>query len=345
MTVRRYAYCLLALGVLLLVSGNASAETRTVSWDPVTTYTDNTVIEAGKTVTYTMSWSTDPALSLASLHQIASGLTTTSTTFDPGLQGMTRGGTVYFTGKTVLSTGEESALSPAFSWVVPIVTTPTLSSIAVSGATSVNEGTTATYTATATWSDNTTSAVTPTWSVTTTYATISTAGLLTAATVSATQTVTVSASYTSGSVTRTASRSVSIVNVPSSSPASPGNMQISGPVTISPSETWQLSWDSVSTYLGGAVLEASRPVRYTAYWTRDPTLAVGTLHPLATSISATSVVFSPAASAMVNNERVYFAAVAVLSDTGDPSPLSASLSWVVSNQGPFAPAGGSIIAR
>jgi hypothetical protein len=222
---------------------------------------------------------------------------------------------------------------------------PTLSSIAISGATSVNEGTTATYTATATWSDNTTSAVTPTWSVTTAYATISSAGVLTAATVSATQTVTVSASYTSGSVTRTASQSVSIVNIPSSTPATPGNMMISGPVTPPPSETWQLSWDTVSTYLNGVVLEASRPVRYTAYWTRDPTLATGTLHPLASSISATSVVFSPAASAMVNNERVYFAAIAVLSDTGDPSPLSAGLSWVVSNQGPDVPTGGSIQQR
>ncbi|RJP23815.1 MAG: hypothetical protein C4529_03485, partial [Deltaproteobacteria bacterium] len=158
MTVRRSAYCPLALGVLLLVFGNAFAETRTVSWDPVTTYTDNTAIEAGKIITYTMYWSADPALSTTSLQQIASGLTTTSTTFDPGVQGMTRGSTVYFTGKTVLSTGEESALSPAFPWVVPVVATPTLSSIAVSGPASVNEGATATYAATATWSDGSTSA-------------------------------------------------------------------------------------------------------------------------------------------------------------------------------------------
>ncbi|MBI4933439.1 MAG: hypothetical protein HY828_06145, partial [Actinobacteria bacterium] len=109
----------------------------------------------------------------------ASGITSTSAAFDPGVQGMTRGGTVYFTLKTVLSTVEESALSTAFPWVVPVVATPTLSSIAISGATSVNEGATAAYTATATWSDNTTSAVTPTWSVTTAYATINSAGLLT----------------------------------------------------------------------------------------------------------------------------------------------------------------------
>ena len=341
---RRPAFRLLAIGIFLLLSGNAVAETRTVSWDPVTTYTDNTVIEAGKAVTYTMYWSADPGLSLASLHQIAAGLTTTSTTFDPGLQGMTRGGTVYFTGKTVLSTGEESALSPAFSWVVPVVTSPTLSSIAISGATSVNEGAAATYTATATWSDNTTSAVAPAWSVTTAYATISSAGVLTAATVSANQTVTVSASYTSGSVTRTASRTVTVVNVPSSVPAAPGNMTISGPISHSP-ETWQLAWDPVTKYAGGAALETSRPVRYTVYWTRDPTMAPGTLIPLASLLPGTSIDFPPGAHAMANNERVYFTAVAVLSDTGDQSSLSADLSWVVSNRGPDKPTGASILKK
>ena len=63
-------------------------------------------------------------MSLASLHTIGTPIATTSTTFDPDAQGMIRGGTVYFTAKAVLDTGEESALSPAFPWVVPIVVTP-----------------------------------------------------------------------------------------------------------------------------------------------------------------------------------------------------------------------------
>ena len=38
----------------------AFAETRTISWDPVTTYTDNTLIGAGETVSYSVYWTTDP---------------------------------------------------------------------------------------------------------------------------------------------------------------------------------------------------------------------------------------------------------------------------------------------
>ena len=142
----------------------AFAETRTISWDPVTTYTDDTPIGTGITVSYSAYWTTDPGL--GSLRTIGTSLTTTSTTFDPDVQGMTRGGTVYFTTKDVLNTGEVSALSTAYAWVVPVVTPApaVLSSIAVSGPSSVNEGGTGTYTATGTWDDGTTASITPTWS-------------------------------------------------------------------------------------------------------------------------------------------------------------------------------------
>jgi|GEM_PF-1737959 len=207
------AKCLLWVGILAVLTTPAFAETRTISWDPVTTYTDNTAIEAGKTVTYSAYWTTDPGL--GSLHTIGTSLTTTSTTFDPDAQGMIRGGTVYFTAKAVLNTGEESALSPAYSWVVPVVTPPpaTLTSIAVSGSSSVNESSTSTYTATGTWDNGTTAAITPTWSVSpTTYASIGTGGVLTTLAVTSNKTATVTASYTSGGVTKTASQGVTIVN-------------------------------------------------------------------------------------------------------------------------------------
>jgi len=121
---KKAAKHLLWIGILTALATAAFAETRTISWDPVTTYTDNTPIEAGKTVSYTAYWTTDIGLSLASLHTIGTSLTTTSTTFDPTVQGMTRGGTVYFTAKAVLNTGEESALSPAYAWIVPLITPP-----------------------------------------------------------------------------------------------------------------------------------------------------------------------------------------------------------------------------
>ena len=117
---KKTAKYLLWAGILAALAIPAFAETRTISWSPVTTYTDNTSIEAGKTANYTVYWTTDPGL--GSLRTIGTSLTTTSTTFDPGVQGMTRGGTVHFTAKAVLYTGEESELSPAYSWFVPLVT-------------------------------------------------------------------------------------------------------------------------------------------------------------------------------------------------------------------------------
>jgi len=88
-----------------------------------------------------------------------------------------------------------------------------LSSIAITGLTSVNEGATATYTATATWSDGSTTTVTPAWSVTSGPAMISGAGVLTASAVTATAPAVINASFTAGTVTRTTSITVNIVDV------------------------------------------------------------------------------------------------------------------------------------
>ena len=128
---KKAAKYLLWIGILSTLAIPAFAETRTISWTAVTTYTDGTPIEAGKTVSYSAYWTTDPGL--GSLHTIGTSLATTSTTFDPGVQGMIRGGTVYFTLKAVLNTGEESSLSPAYAWVVPIVITPGSLSVSPAG--------------------------------------------------------------------------------------------------------------------------------------------------------------------------------------------------------------------
>src|SRR5512140_147224 len=207
---KKAAKHLLWIGILAALATTAFAETRTISWNPVTTYTDDTLFEAGKTVAYSAYWTTDAGLSLASLHTIGASLSTISATFDPDLQGMTRGGTVYFTAKDVLNTGEESALSPAYAWVVPLVAPPpaVLASVTVSGPSSVNEGATGTYTATGMWDNGATAAISPTWSVSTSYASISAGGLLTAATVTANQPVTVTASYDG----KTGMMGVTIVN-------------------------------------------------------------------------------------------------------------------------------------
>jgi hypothetical protein len=97
-----------------------------------------------------------------------------------------------------------------------------LSNLIVTGASSVNAGATSSYTATATFSNGTSTTVTTssTWSVSSsTAADISSSGILTAAQVNTDQAITVSASYTSGGVTKKASMSVTIVapSVPSAS--------------------------------------------------------------------------------------------------------------------------------
>ncbi len=228
MMMRKVASCISAAVFLFAICGVAHAENRTLSWSPVTQYTDNAIIDAGAGETYTAYWTTDAGLDTVSLRQVASGLSQTSTVFDPSVQGMTRGATVYFTIKVVLGSGMESALSPAYAWVVPqLASPPTLSALSIAGPASVNEGSTGAYTATATWSDGTTTSVVPAWSVTTAYATIAASGVLTAAQVAATQSVTVSGSYASGGVTQAASQSVTVVNVPRL-PATPR------PLTVAP---------------------------------------------------------------------------------------------------------------
>ena len=336
--VRCLSRLLMTIVILLASIHFAVAETRTISWNPVTTYTDDTPIEAGKTASYTAYWTTDSGL--GSLRTIGTSLATTSTTFDPDVQGMTRGGTVYFSARATLNTGEESALSPAYSWAVPLATPPpaTLFSIAVSGPSSVNEGGTGAYTATATWSDGTTTLVTPTWS--TSLGTISGAGLFTAPSVTANHTATVTATYGG----RTGTMSVTIVDVPGLTPATPKNIGISGPVSSGNSEMWRLAWDPVTSYANDASLEPERTVRYTAYWTDDPALSAESLRQLASLISGTTVDFDPSANQMVKNRNVYLTVRAIL-DTGDQSSLAASLNWRVSNAGPVPPARGRITKK
>jgi hypothetical protein len=352
--IRTVPRLLMTIAILLASIPCAFAETRTISWDPVTTYTDNTPIEAGKTVNYTAYWTTNPGL--GSLVTIGTSLTTTSTTFDPTVQGMTRGGTVYFTAKAVLNTGEESSLSPAYAWVVPLVAPPTavLTSIAVNGPSSVNEGGTGTYTATGTWDNGTTAVISPTWSENSTFATIGAGGVLTASPVTANQTVTVTATYGG----RTGTRSVTIVDVPVAAPAAPKNIgitaltsSVSAPSVAEPSvlappapEIYRLNWDPVTTTWDGTPIDPGRTVRYSAYWTDDPALSAGSLRQLASLISGTALDFDPTANQMGKNQVVYLAARAIL-DTGDQSLLSESLVWRAENAGPGAPARGKIIKK
>ena len=111
--------------------------------------------------------------------------------------------------------------------VVAQAPTVTLSSVTVSGPASVTAGTSASYTATALFSNNTTQNVTSnaTWSVAPVMGTIS-GGNYSPGQVSA-QTVTISASYTSGGVSRSGSATVAITAT-TPPPTSSGTPQVLG---------------------------------------------------------------------------------------------------------------------
>ena len=91
--------------------------------------------------------------------------------------------------------------------------TATLTGLSINGPSSVSEYATGTYTATASWSDNSTSTVSPTWSVNSQMASISLSGVLSCQTVDNDQAVTVSATYSSGGITKADTMDVTITNI------------------------------------------------------------------------------------------------------------------------------------
>jgi chitinase len=109
-------------------------------------------------------------------------------------------------------------------------TAPTLSSLSISGNDFVSENNSTGFTATATFSDDTTQIVTgnATWSENSMHAGINSSGVLTASEVTEDTTVTIQAAYTIGGVTRTASKVVTVIDVP------PSNLSPNTPVIISP---------------------------------------------------------------------------------------------------------------
>lgn len=327
------------LASALALPGMSKAETLTIIWNAVTTYTDGTPIESNKEIKYDIYWTSDAGLSAGSLHPVVSSTVQTTGTFDPDLVGMPRGTTVYFTADAVLNTGEKSSLTPAYSWAVPPLvpsSPPSLSELFIGCPSSLNEGESGVCTATALWSDGAMMPVSPTWSEVSPYASIGADGVLTTTAVSGDQPVTVTAEYTTAGATRTASATVMIVDLSVVTIMEPNNVKMSGPLAASPSNPFRLSWDPVATYTDGSPIPASTIVDYSAYWTTDSTLSESSLKPLASSTPSTSVYFNPTAQGMKINQRVYFTTRAEDS-TGKISHLSPSVSWKVSNTGPSIP--------
>jgi hypothetical protein len=334
------------------------AETRQVSWDPVTTYGDGTLIEAEKAVGYTVYWSVDPGLSAGALHELVSSQSGTSATFDPDNSGMARGQTVYFTAKSVLSTGEESSLSAAVQWVVPLRVPEEPSNLGVTngGAWQISWDAVSAYTDGSLLEAGRTVRYTVSWTADPWLAAETLKPLLSSVTATSADFDPVAAGmseyqtvyFTVQAVLDTGVESSLSPgfpwNVPNSQPASPVGMAIAKVSTAGQPYSGQLSWNPVTSYTNGAPIEAGKSASYTVFWTTDPGLAAGTLRLLASSVQGTSTVFSPSAQGMIPNQRVYFTAKTVLS-SGEESSLSTGLSWRVSNKGPGSPSNGKIVKK
>ena len=151
----------------------------TSSWTIGSTYTPvSQAYVLTNTGTASMAWTASKVASWVTLSSTggtlaAGGTVTVTASTNSGVTGLTAGSysdTVTFTNSTNGTGNTTRGVS------LTVTAAVSLTSIAISGAASVNEGATSTYTATATWNDGTTMLVTPTWSVTSGPATISAQG-------------------------------------------------------------------------------------------------------------------------------------------------------------------------
>ena len=185
-----------------VLSSLAITGPSTVNESSTTNYTAKATYSDGSTATVTPTWS----LSATTFATISAGgvLTTKAITSNQSV--------IVKASYTYLGVTKAISKSVAIVNVVP----KTLTSLAISGAGSVNESSTSTYTAKATYSDGSTATVTPTWSLSaTTFATISAGGVLTTKAVTSNQSVIVKASYTYRGITKVAAKTVAIINVQS----------------------------------------------------------------------------------------------------------------------------------
>ena len=145
------------------------------------------------------------------------------------LHGLSNTQTTYIVLTAYSTEGNESGYSNEVSYR-PSIAAPVLSSLSISGSNSVRENNSTSFAATATFSDNTTRTVTDNavWSENASNATINSSGVFTASAVSQDTTVTVQASYTVGGVTKTATKIITIIDVP------PSNLAPDTPIIITP---------------------------------------------------------------------------------------------------------------
>ncbi|MCL6584441.1 MAG: DUF1566 domain-containing protein, partial [bacterium] len=150
---------------------------------------------------------------------------------------------------------------------------PSLTGVSVSGPDKVNENSTANYTAKALFSDGTTQDVTSTaqWSVSpSTYAAVA-AGKLTTREVPSSQIITITASYSEGGVSKQATKSVTIVDVP----AILTSLSISGQDKVN--EKSSASYSATAAYSDGSTKEVTAQATWSVSPSTYAALAAGKL--------------------------------------------------------------------
>jgi hypothetical protein len=109
-----------------------------------------------------------------------------------------------------------------------------LTGLSINGPSSMSANSTATYTATASWSDNSASTVTPTWGVNSFVASISPGGVLSCSNpdIVYDEPATVTATYSSGGITKSATKDVTITSGDDGGPITPPPVSLAGALFV-----------------------------------------------------------------------------------------------------------------
>ncbi len=134
--------------------------------------------------------------------------------------------------------------------VADVYVPPTLSSLSISGDSSVNENSSASYTATAAFSDGSTQIVSGSaaWSDNSSYASINNSGVLTTMEVPADTAVTIQASYSIDGITKTATKEVDVADV--YNPPTLSSLSISGDSSVN--ENSSASYTATAAFSDGS---------------------------------------------------------------------------------------------
>jgi hypothetical protein len=221
-------------------SGEWTATTRLESstcpgHSPGTTLTENVKIAQGfGIVTYTPAGTNDTAIGVANVNTVIltdnrqpASLVTIDLTMQPDGSLAGSFSKIGYGGEC----SEEGSIIAVLGANPPPAAV--LTGLSISGPSTMMASGTAAYTATASWSDGSSSAVSPTWSVNSSVASISPEGILSCSSaVAYNEPATITATYSSGGITKTATKDVTITGGDDGGPIPPPPVSLSGALFV-----------------------------------------------------------------------------------------------------------------